>query len=304
MKDVLHAMMFSFREVLRWDIMKYALGGGAIVTLLWGVVGYLLWTPLVSLGSYVLELVPFSMVRSNGAWMLSSLLWIQLVLLTFALLMAFFGTVLMRNSDREDYPRLSIMIALVSAVFWVFVWFFMGDYIYDQLLKLLTWLPFETIEKGVAAIMALYLIYCAIVVSMLVLVSIFSKPILKGVAKRHFPEVKLMGEHTIKSMGYTIRDSGIFVLVSLLAFPLLFVPVVNFIVLVALWIWLVKDTFRYDTASLFFEEVDKEKIKEHSIATFMISLVTAFFNFIPIFNLLGPFFGEIAMFDYLRRQKS
>ncbi len=31
-----------------------------------------------------------------------------------------------------------LLVALASAIFWAIVWFYKGDYIYDQLLKLLT----------------------------------------------------------------------------------------------------------------------------------------------------------------------
>jgi len=65
----------------------------------------------------------------------------------------------------------------------------------------------------------------------------------------------------------------------------------------------VKDTFRYDAASLLFEKVDKKRIKEHSFGTWVISFVTALFNFIPIFNIFGPFFGEISMFHFLKTKR-
>ncbi len=304
MRDVMHAVIFGFKEILHWDVMKYALLSGAIVSALWGVIGYLFWGQIVSFGSYILELVPFSMVRSNGAWMLSSFLWFQLVLLSFALIFAFFGNLILRSVSKERYTYFSVLVALLSAVFWGVVWFFKGDYIYHEFLKLLTWLPFETIEKGIGYFIGFYLIYSAIVVSMVFVVSLFSKPILKGVEKRHFSDDKVVKDHTFKSIGYTVRDSLIYLVVSLVIFPLIFVPVVNFFVLIALWVWLVKDTFRYDAASMLFEDVDKEKLKEHSLATWVISFITALFNFVPVLNLFGPFFGEISMFHYLKSKRS
>ncbi len=304
MRDVMHAVIFGFKEILRWDVMKYALVGGLIISGLWAFIAYLFWGEIVSFGAYILELVPFSMVRSNGAWMLSAFLWFQLVLLTFALVFAFFGNLILRTVSKEKYTSFSVFVALGSAIVWSVVWFFKSDYIYHEFLKLLTWLPFETIEKGIGYFIGFYLVYSAIVVSMVFIVSIFSKPILEGVEKRHFPDDQVVKVHTFKSMGYTIRDSFIYLLVSLLIFPLIFIPVVNFLVLIALWVWLVKDTFRYDAASMLFEDVDREKLKEHSLATWVISFITALFNFVPVLNLFGPFFGEISMFHYLKSKRS
>ncbi len=304
MKDIMHAVIFGFKEILSWDVMKYALILGAIVTGLWAFIGYLLWEPIVNLGSHILELVPFSMVRSNGAWMLSSFLWFQLVLLTFALIFAFFGNLILRSVSKERYTSFSVLVAIGSAIFWAVIWFFKGDFIYHQFLQLLTWLPFETIEKGIGYLIGFYIIYSAIVVTMVFVVSIFSEPLIKSVEKRHFPDEEIVRDNEFKSIGYTIKDSVIFTLISLIAFPLLFVPIVNIIVLIALWVWLIKDTFRYDAASLLFEKVDKKRIKEHSFGTWVISFVTALFNFIPVFNIFGPFFGEISMFHFLKTKRS
>ncbi len=303
MKDIMHAVIFGFKEILHWDVMKLALIGGVLISAFWAVLAYMFWGHIVSFGAYILELVPFSMVRSNGAWMLSSFLWFQLVLLTFALVFAFFGNFVLRGVSREKYTSFTILTALGSAILWAVVWFFKSDYIYHEFLKLLTWLPFETIEKGIGYFIGFYLVYSAIVASMVLMVSLFSKPILKGVEKRHFPDDETVKDHTFKSLGYTMWDALIYFIVSLVIFPLIFIPIVNFFALLALWVWLVKDTFRYDAASMLFEDVDEKKLKEHNVATWVISFITALFNFVPVLNLFGPFFGEISMFHYLKSKR-
>ncbi len=303
MRDVMHAIVFGFKEILHWEVMRLALVSGLIVTIFWAFIGYIFWGQIVSIGGSILELFPFSMIRSNGAWMLSSFLWFGLVLLTFALIFAFFGNLILRSVSRDKYTSFSIIVAFCSALFWAGIWFFKGDYIYHQFLQLLTWLPFETIEKGIGYLIGFYIIYNAIVVTLVFVVSIFSKPLIKSIHKRDFPDDIPLKDHAFKSIEYTIRDATIFTLVSLIAFPLLFIPIINAIVLVLLWIWLVKDTFRYDAAALLFEKVDKERLKEHNEATWIISFITALFNFVPIFNIFGPFFGEISMFHYLRSKR-
>ncbi len=299
MKEVMHAILFGFKEILTWNTMKIALIGGVLVSLFWAGVGFLFWDQIVALGAKVVELVPFSMVRSNGAWMLSAFLWLQLVLITFALIFAFFGNVILRSVSKERYTSFSFIVIFLSAIFWSLVWFFKGDVIYAQFLKLLTWLPFETVEKSIGYLLGFYLIYSAIIASMVVLVSLFSKPLLTSIQKREFPELTLAKSNLFSSMRYTLKDSLIYLLISLIALPLLFVPVVNFLVLLLLWVWLMKDTFRYDAASVLFEKVDNTRIKEHGSAIWIISIVAALFNFVPVLNLFGPFFGEIAMFHFL-----
>ncbi|RLA70943.1 MAG: hypothetical protein DRG24_06150, partial [Epsilonproteobacteria bacterium] len=172
-----------------------------------------------------------------------------------------------------------------------------------QFLQLLTWLPFETVEKGIAFLIGFYLIYNAIVVTMVFITSLFSEPLIASVEERHFKEDEVIRDHVFRSVGYTVKDSVIFMIASLIAFPLLFIPVLNIVVQIALWMWLIKDTMSYDAAALVYEKVEQEEIKQHRFAIWVISFTTALFNFIPVFNIFGPYFGEISMFHYLKSIK-
>ncbi len=300
MKKIAQALIFAIKEILTWHTMRLALISGLVVTAIWIGIGFVFWNSIVSLGAHILEWVPFSMVRSNGAWMLSSFLWLQLVLLTFALIFAFFGNLMLRHISQDKYTAFSVLTAIGSAVFWAIVWFFKGDYIYQEFLQLLTWLPFETVESTIGYLLGFYFIYSAIVVSMVFVVSLFSKVLLTSIEERCFPEDEHLRDHTFRSIGYTVKDTLLFAVISIVAFPVLFIPVLNFIVLIVLWMWLIKDTFQYDAASVLFEKVSPDKLKEHTVAIWIISFVTALFNFVPVFNIFGPFFGEVAMFHYLK----
>jgi hypothetical protein len=283
--------------------MKYILLSGVVATLIWIGIGFWMWDGIISISSKIVELVPFSMVRSNGAWMLSTFLWFQITLVTFALVFAFGGNLILRKLSKESYSIVSILTLLGSALFWGVVWFFEGDYIYAQFLKLLTWLPFETIEKGVAFLIGFYIIYNAIVVTMLFFASLFSEPILEDIEIREFEEDTVVSGNIFKSVRYTLKDSLIFILVSIIAFPLLFIPLLNIFIQVGLWIWLTKDTISYDAFSLTHENVDKEALKTHRLAIWTITIVTVLFNFVPVLNIFGPYFGTIALYYYFKSSR-
>lgn len=300
MKNMMQSIIFGFREILTWNTMRYALLSGLIISICWGMIGYFLWDYLIAVSSHILDWVPFSMVRSNGAWMLSTFLWLQLVLLTFALVFVFFANLVLRHVAKEKYTLFSIWVAGGSALFWAVVWFFKGDAIYHDFLALLTDLPFQTVEKGIAFLIGFYFIYNAIVVSMVFVASFFSEALIVSVEKRHFKADKVRRDHTWSSIGYTLKDSFVFLLVSLLVSPLLFIPLINIVVQIALWAWLVKDTMTYDTAALVYEKVDTKALKDHRTAIWFLSMMVALFNVIPVLNIFGPFFGVIALFHYLK----
>ena len=296
----MNAILFGFREILTWNTMKYALLTGLLITLVWGGIGYLLWDQMIALSSTVIDLVPFSMIRSNGAWMLSTFLWFQVVIITFSLIFVFFGNLILRKVSKENYTLFSLLVAVASALFWAIVWFFKGEYIYHQFLKLLTWLPFETIEKSIAFLIAFYFLYNAIIISTIFLTSLFSKPLISSVEKRHFEEDEVVRDHNFKIISYTLKDSFLFIVASLVAFPLLFIPVLNILVQTVLWIYVIKDTMTFDAAALVYENVDTKEIKKHRFALWTLSSITALFNFVPGLHMFGPFFGEISMFHYLK----
>jgi len=303
MHDFMDAVVFGFKEILRARTMKFAMISGVIVSLIWIGIGVLFWDDIIAFSSSILSLLPFSMLRSNGAWMLSTFLWLQLVLVTFALIYAFFGNIIVNKMSREQYSIFSIFIGLSSAAFWAIVWFFKADYIYAQFLKLLTWLPFETIEKGVAFLIGFYLIYTAIIVSMIFVTSITSTPFLAQVREECFPYDRMYDDNEIKTVTKALRDTVIFLVASIVSFPLLFIPVLNFIILVALWVWLMKDTILSDASAFVFGDIDKKRLKEYSPAIWGISIIGSLFNFIPVFNVFGPYFTELAMFHYLKDKR-
>jgi len=110
-------------------------------------------------------------------------------------------------------------------------------------------------------------------------------------------------DHTFKIVGYTLKDSALYLIASLIAFPLLFIPVINILIQTVLWNYLVKDTMSYDAAALVYEEVDTKEIKGKWKGLGTISFVSVLFNFVPILNFFGPYFGEISMFHYLKSIK-
>jgi hypothetical protein len=303
MQDFMDAVVFGFKEILRASTMKFAMLSGIVVSAVWIVIGVFLWGDIIAFTSSVLSMIPFSMLRSNGAWMLSTFFWLQLVLITFALIFAFFGNMIVEKLEREKYASFSVTVGVLSALFWGVVWFFKGDYIYTQFLRLLTWLPFETIEKGLSYLIGFYLIYTAIIVTLIFVTSLFSGSFLQEIREKHFPYDRMYDDYEVQTLKKTVRDTVIFTGLSILSFPLLFVPVLNFIILVGLWVWLMKDTLATDTAAFVFGEGYSQKLKEYKLGLWGIGFIGSLFNFIPVFNVFGPYFTEITMFYYLKEKR-
>ncbi len=300
MQDIAESILFGFKEILNYHTMKLVLLIGLVVTLVWSLVGYFLWDELVGISSSVIDLVPFSMIRSNSAWMITSLLWFIVVITTFSLILIFFGNMILEKVSKEKYSSFSLSIAFGSAIFWGVIVFFNADTLHVKLSQLLNSLPFETVKFSMAYLLAFYFIYSGIIATMLIASSFFSESLLNQISRKHFPYDDLLEENEFETSTSRVKDLGIYTIVSFFTFPLLFIPLLNFIIQITLWIWLIKDTFVNDAAALLIPKEKGEKLKEYKKGFYFISGVTALFNFLPLFNLFGPFFGEITMFYYMK----
>ncbi len=294
MKDIMHSLTYGFSKIVTWDVMKHALLAGIVAIGLWTFIGYTFWNPLILVSQKILDLLPFSMLRSNGAWMLSAFLWFQIVLISYAVIYALFGNFILEKVKRDKFSLVSFTIILISALFWATVWYFESSFIYGEFLKLLTWLPFKTIEGGMAFLISFYILYNGIIITLLFIASILSYPLIKSI------NGKINKKHIFKSLGYTLKDTGIFVILSILLFVLMFIPIVNILVQLFLWTWLTKDTVSHDAMYLAQDTNNSSDLKDHKVAIYTISTMSVLFNFVPIMNIFGPFFAEISMFEYMR----
>ena len=299
-KATIESIMFGFREILTWNTMKYALLSGLVVLTAWIGVGLIVWEPLVALSEWLIGFLPLNMMLSDSAWMLSTFIWLLVVFASFALVHIFLGNFILERVAKERYATFSVALLSILALFWIAIWVANGAVIHGKIEAFLKTLPYTTVEHGLAYLFAAYILYNGVVISMLFMVNLFNRPLIRHLLSKHYDE-EVVGHHAFKSFGYTLKDTLIFMVVSLLAFPLLFIPVVNLLVQTALWMWLTKDTLQYNTAFLVFEEPSKEIFKANRKEVWFISFMTVLFNYVPIFNIFAPFFGEISMFHYWKQ---
>ncbi|MCF6309987.1 MAG: hypothetical protein L3J19_05870 [Sulfurimonas sp.] len=303
MFDLFDAIIFAFKNILNIKTMRIPLLSGIMVNIFWIVIAIVFWDVIFDFSDYFLNLLPFSMLRSNGAWILSSFFWVTLVLVTFAIIFAFSGSFIFSKIKKEKYALFSTLIALFSTVFWGLIWFFEGEYLHTKFTTLLTQLPYQTTEKGIAYIIALYLVYSAIIVTIVFVSSLQSKYFLEALNDKEYPYDALINENEISIIKYTFKDALIYFAASLVLFPLFFIPILNFIIQIVLWVWLIKDTATYDAASILIKDFKKSDLKEDRVSIWLISTFAALFNFIPVFNIFAPYFAQLAIFEYLKNKR-
>jgi len=302
--------MFALTEAISmamYDLLKSKLNfrivmTGVVVTLVWFVLGWLSWSVLYGISANIMSLLPFKMLKSDGAYIFISIIWLLGTLVTFSLLMMFFGELFARNIKEKGHTRFLPLVITGISLVWLLIVYFGFNNLYGAFEHILRSLPFEYTDDSVAAVMSVYLLYNGLIVTMAALASLRSKYILEELRTEQYPSEKLLGSagETFKS---TLRIILIFSGVSILTFPLLFIPLLNIIVQFSLWIWLYRNMFSRDVCALYCNEEKQRGVKNHKWEFWVISSIASVMSFLPFINFFAPYFAEIAMFHFVMKTK-
>ena len=297
---VSEVVLRSIRDTLSWNVLKTALITALPLAIIWFGIALLLWDPVVSTAESLIGWVPFSILKANGAFLIGGFVWFAAVLITFALIVSLLNVVIFRYVRQEKYTTFSILLLLFIALGWTLFAFMNWDFVYGEVSRVLTWFPFETLQAGVAALLAALVFYNLFIASLSLAVVLMRHSFLKHLQQRDYPDATLVekGER-VKFFPMALRDTGVFFLLLLLFFPLLFVPFVNVGVQLILWAWLIKNAYFLSAASLYAPKEEVQKLSIHQFVLWGIAVIASLLNFIPVINIFAPFFAQIMFFHWV-----
>ena len=200
-----------------------------------------------------------------------------------------------------------LKIGFSSILLWVVILTSMWD-VYSNIIALYikkvpligTW---EWVQSGGSFFISLIVGYMLIIVTMSAFTSMFSEPLLRKLAKKHYPHIKAEGTPNIaKSLMLTIKASVIFFLMFLVSFPLLFIPVLGQVWMLWLWGILIKEPTAYDVSSLF--TIDEDTLEQKKQTSGILAMFASLFNYIPILNIFAPVFAQILFLHSILGKRS
>ncbi|WP_456450537.1 EI24 domain-containing protein [Hydrogenimonas sp.] len=304
MRQISGFMLRSVRDMLRWNVLRIALFVGIPFMVLWIWIGFEIWDYLVAVASMIISWIPFSIVKANGALFIIFFIWFILVLVSFAAITALVGPPLLRHFKEKTYYVYTFTSLMLLSAAWAVVLMAKWDFINAQIQQLLTELPFQTVADASAWLLAFYLLYNAFILTLFILISIFRKIYLEPIRQKEYPHVTLPDERLKKRHhGRLVWDAILFVLFSLVAFPILFIPMANVLVQWVLWAWLYRESYFLSTCNLYCTSDDYEELKKHGVVASAISLMTAMLNFLPVINIFAPFFAQLMFFHWIMEHK-
>ena len=304
MKQVNSYLLRSIKDLLRWDVLRMALAIGIPLMAIWVAIGWALWYPVVGFTTKIITWVPFSMVKANGALFITFFIWFVAVLVSFAAVTLLIGPPMLKKFKERTYYIYTFTTLLFFSAFWALVILLKWHYIDTEIQYFLTLLPFQTVSDALAWLLAFYLFYNAFILSLYLIISYFKEPFLEGIREMDYPEVDIAEVGISKSHHFSlVRDSVLFVLFSIIAFPVLFIPVANVFMQLLLWTWLYREAYFLSVCSLYCTEEEYQHLKEHNFTIWTIALFASVLNFLPVINIFTPFFAIIMFFHWIMTHK-
>lgn len=300
MKQINRYLIRSISDILKWNVLRYTLFIGIPLMAVWLWLSMEAWDYAVTITSMIISWIPFSIVKANGALFIIFFIWFIAVLVSFAAFTALIGPPLLRRlKERTQYIYTFTMLLLLST-FWAFVILMKWNYIFGEIQRLLTLLPFQTVADASAWLLAFYFFYNAFILTLFFIISLFRKPYLETIRELDYPHIVIgSAEVSKKHHGRILIDSILFVLFSIIAFPILFIPIANVFMQLFLWTWLYRESYFLSTCNLYCTDEDYQILRHHRFTIWSIAALSSFLNFLPVINIFAPFFAQIMFFHWI-----
>ena len=179
----------------------------------------------------------------------------------------------------------------------LFVWYFWGG-LSSFIASYLSWIPWKWLQTSGAKVMTFGLAYMIFIIVVAILTSLYSEKLLIKLAKKHYPNVEVIGTADIStSIFLTLKASVIFLVLFIVLLAFIFIPIIGQIVLLYLWSVLLREPTFYDVSALFIADKKVRRIKKKK--TRLLAMIASLFNYIPVLNAFAPVYAQILFLHHI-----
>jgi len=211
----------------------------------------------------------------------------------------------------RDFFRPKILITSLvpitgAAIVWGLVFYVFSDQIHNTLGRLLAQVPFldnDWVKSTVEVVGGAILYYELLIISAVMIVGLIADTVVNHVNRKSY-RLENRGFGTLAgSMITSLKSNLLFMLLFVLFLPFLFVPVLNIIVHLLLWMILIKKPLFYDSIATVATREEYNILKKSGrLSTFIVALSAASLFLIP---LVGVFIYvlQLLLFTHQNLQR-
>ncbi|NPA54972.1 MAG: EI24 domain-containing protein [Epsilonproteobacteria bacterium] len=198
------------------------------------------------------------------------------------------------NAIRDIFDKRIISIALIpvliSSIAWgIIFWIFHPQLqtLITQLLLHIPFLPHDTwFAQGIELFVGGILYYQLVILTSVTLVGLVADKIIQEVNNKHYLLEKKGFGDTLTSILISLKQNLIFIILFILSLPSLFIPALNLMVNIALWMILIRKPMFYDSLASFATKEEFEYLQNHDkFDTFVVTFISALLFFVPILGI-------------------
>ena len=191
--------------------------------------------------------------------------------------------------------KVTFIAAIITYV--VIAWL-IGDSINSFIVSYLSWLPWEWLQNTGAKVASMAISYMVFIIMISIVTSFMIEPLLIELAKKHYPQAKVVGTPNITtSILISLKSAVMMFLIFIFTFPIMFIPLIGAVYMLWLWSILLKNPTIYDVSSLFIS--DKKEIKTKTKKTTTLAMIAAAFNYIPVLSIFAAVFAQILFLHHI-----
>ena len=289
--DFLYALSLAFKDLKNIKIQKLSILIGSVLGVIWVVIAILFWKSGLKITTFLISLIPFSLLQNAGAQFIEIILLFQLILGSVGIIYSLFN-----KFFKSIYS--SLMVVFFISLFWFSIFLIYHSEIISYIKTLLKIFPFQSIEEVISNILLGFIFYSFYIASVYFSFIILVSPVLEEIKDELYPEIDIEKKFNfLKIILINVRDLAIFLVAILILYPLMFIPFVNILFIWILWAFLIKESL----INSIFMITGKEELNKKEIWVF--SLVSVIFNFIPIINFYAPAIGVLSIFHYIMEKR-
>ncbi len=216
---------------------------------------------------------------------------------------------LIRSFKDAIHPKIIfysfIPMALSALILWgIFSVFRESIDIYT--LKFANYIPFvpeEWIQNITESFFGIFIFYQFWMMLALILVGIISDQVVDFVNNRYYHLEKNGFGSMMGSIFVALKSTVIYMILFIITSPLLFVPILNFIVQIILWMVMLKAPMYYDSSAFYISKEQFNSIKKnHKMELRFVTFVSSLLFLIPFLGVL-LYIVQLIMFTHFSLSK-
>lgn len=182
------------------------------------------------------------------------------------------------------------LVPITGAAFiWGVVFYVFSSQIDSALGSLLAYIPFldnEWVRSTVEIVGGVFIYYELLIITAVMIVGLIADKVVDRVNAKSY-QLEKKGFGTLAgSMITSLKSNLLFILLFMLFLPLLFVPAINIIVHLFLWMILIKTPLFYDSIAMYATREEYKALKKSNrMSIFIIALCSASLFLIPVIGV-------------------